>query len=89
MLRHDSLQGKLSRRLPREELNRWKHPGLYYFDTMSGWQEWLNHAPEEHFRRTTQVSQECIEIEILELMRLTASGRKSIGDTSIPPDVLW
>ena len=32
---------------PREELSRWKQPGLCYFDTMSGWQEWLSMTPEE------------------------------------------
>ena len=73
---------------PREKLDRWKQPGLCYFDTMSGWQEWLNQTPEEHFRWVTQVSQECIEVEILELLRLAASGQKIIVDTNIPPDVL-
>ena len=29
---------------PREKLDRWKQPGLCYFDTMSGWQEWLSHS---------------------------------------------
>ena len=73
---------------PREKLDRWKQPGLCYFDTMSGWEEWLNQTPEEHFRWVTQVSQECIEIEILELIKLAANGDKIIVDTNIPPDVL-
>ena len=73
---------------PREKLDRWKQPGLCYFDTMSGWQEWLNQTPEEHFRWTTQVSQECIEVEILELIKRAANGSKVIVDTNIPPDVL-
>ena len=73
---------------PREKLSRWKQPGLCYFDTMSGWQEWLSMTPEEHWNWTQQVSQECIEIEIMELTRLAASGKKIIVDTNIPPDVL-
>ena len=73
---------------PREKLDRWKQPGLCYFDTMSGWAEWLNHTPEEHYRWVSQVSQECIEIEILELIKLAANGDKIIVDTNIPPDVL-
>lgn len=73
---------------PREKLSRWKQPGLCYFDTMSGWEEWLNMTPEEHYNWTTQVSQECIEIEILELMKLAAGGKQVIVDTNIPPDVL-
>lgn len=55
---------------------------------MSGWEEWLNMTPEEHWNWTTNVSQECIEIEILELLRLAAGGKKVIVDTNIPPDVL-
>ena len=73
---------------PRKELSRWKQPGLCYFDTMSGWQEWLNMTPEEHWNWQRQVSDECAEIEILELIKLAASGRKVIVDTNIPPDVL-
>lgn len=73
---------------PREKLSRWKQPGLCYFDTMSGWEEWLNMTPEEHWNWTNNVSQECIEIEILELVKLAASGKKVIVDTNIPPDVL-
>ncbi|MGN1370027.1 MAG: hypothetical protein ACI4WX_14250 [Aristaeellaceae bacterium] len=73
---------------PREKLDRWKQPGLCYFDTMSGWPEWLSQTPEEHYRWTSQVTQECIEIEILELMRLAAGGQKIIVDTNIPPEVL-
>lgn len=73
---------------PREKLSRWKQPGLCYFDTMSGWEEWLNMTPEAHWNWVNQVSRECIEIEILELIRLAAGGRKIIVDTNIPPDVL-
>lgn len=73
---------------PREKLDRWKQPGLCYFDTMSGWTEWLNQTPEEHFRWTSQVGRECVEIEILELVKRAASGQKVIVDTNIPVEVL-
>lgn len=73
---------------PREKLSRWKQPGLCYFDTMSGWQEWLNMTPEEHWNWTYQVSRECVEIEIMELAQRAASGKKVIVDTNIPPEVL-
>lgn len=73
---------------PRDELSRWKQPGLCYFDIMTGWQEWLNMTPEEHWNWTHQVSEECVEIEILELLKLAASGKRIIVDTNIPPDVL-
>lgn len=73
---------------PREKLSRWAQPGLCYFDTMSGWEEWLNMTPEEHWRWTEQVSRECVEIEILELVKLSAEGKKIIVDTNIPADIL-
>lgn len=70
---------------PRNKLSRWKQPGLCYFDTMSGWQEWLSMTPEEHWNWTDQVSRECVKIEILELIKLAASGKKVIADTiSLP-----
>ena len=62
--------------------------GKCYFDTMSGWEEWLSMTPQEHWNWTEQVARECVEIEILELIKLAASGRKIIVDTNIPPDVL-
>lgn len=73
---------------PREKLSRWQQPGLCYFDTMSGWQEWLSMTPEQHWNWTHHVSQECVEIEILELVKRAASGKKIIVDTNIPPEVL-
>jgi len=73
---------------PREKLSRWQQPALCYFDTMSGWEEWLNMTPEEHWRWTDAVSRECVELEIVELMRLAAGGERIIADTNIPPDVL-
>lgn len=73
---------------PRERLSRRKQPALCYFDTMSGWEEWLNMTPEEHWEWMQSVSRECAEIEILELTRLSASGKKIIADTNMPLDVL-
>ena len=73
---------------PRENLSRWKQPCLSYFDTMSGWEEWLNMTPEEHWCWVYYGSQECMEIEILELVKRAAGGKKVIVDTNIPPDVL-
>ena len=73
---------------PREKLSRWKQPGLCYFDTMSGWEEWLNITPEEHWNWTAQVARECVEVEILELLKLSAGRKKIIVDTNIPVDVL-
>ena len=45
-------------------------------------------TPEEHWNWTAQVSRECVEVEILELIKLAASGKKVIVDTNIPPEIL-
>lgn len=45
-------------------------------------------TPKEHWVWTNQVSMECVEIEILELIKLAASGKKVIVDTNIPPHIL-
>ena len=73
---------------PQEKLSRWKQPSLCYFDTMSGWEEWLNMSPEQFWNWMHDGSLECMEIEILELITRAASGKKVIADTNIPPDVL-
>lgn len=73
---------------PREKLSRWEQPGLCYFDTMSGWGEWLSMSPREHYEWTEAVARECVEIEIPELIRLSGQGKKIIVDTNIPPDIL-
>lgn len=73
---------------PREKLSRWEQPALCYFDTMSGWEEWLNMTPKQHYEWMEGVSRECVELEILELIRLAATGKKIIVDTNIPPEVL-
>lgn len=74
---------------PRGKLSRWKQPALCYFDTMSGWEEWLNMTPEQHYNWMKHISDECTEIEILELVKLSAGGKKVIVDTNIPPEILW
>ncbi|MBE6539507.1 MAG: hypothetical protein E7674_02065 [Ruminococcaceae bacterium] len=73
---------------PREKLSRWDQPGLCYFETMSGWEEWLNMTPEQHYNWMQAVSEECAEIEILELIKLSATGKKIIVDTNISPEIL-
>lgn len=73
---------------PREKLSRWDQPGLCYFETMNGWEEWLNMTPEQHYNWMQAVSEECAEIEILELIKLSATGKKIIVDTNISPEIL-
>jgi len=73
---------------PGNELSRWSQPALSYFKTMSGWEEWLNMSPEEHWQWMAACTQECIEIEITELIKRAAIGKRVIVDTNITPEVL-
>jgi hypothetical protein len=84
----ENYQSGMPDSFPKSELSRWKQPALCYFDTMSGWEEWLNLSPEEHGDWVHNCTQDCIEIEIAELIKRAASGKKVIVDTNITPDVL-
>lgn len=62
-------------------------PNLCYFQTMSGWKEFLNRAPEEYERWIYDAAEEAAEFEIAELIHLSG-GRKVIVDTNIPLPIL-
>lgn len=62
-------------------------PGLCYFQTMSGWSEFLNRMPEQYSDWIDEVSREAAQIEIAELIRLSDKN-KVIVDTNIPLDML-
>ena len=63
-------------------------PALRYFDTMSGWQEFLSSTPEEYCAWIEGVSREAAELELLLLIRLAQLGRPVFVDTNIPLDML-
>ena len=84
----ENYQSGMPDSFPKNELSRWNQPALCYFDTMSGWEEWLNLSPEEHWRWIFSCTQECIEVEIAELIKRAASGKKVIVDTNITPEIL-
>ena len=63
-------------------------PNLCYFDTMSGWQEFVTRTPEEYDAWIRGVSREAAQLEVILLLRLCAQGRKIFVDTNIPPDIL-
>jgi len=66
-----------------------KHqPNLKYFDTMSGWQEFINRTPEEYNNWIQGCSKEASDLEIIELIRLSESGKKIFVDTNISIDIL-
>lgn len=63
-------------------------PALSYFQTMSGWQEFISRTPEEYDAWMVHTSLEAAQLEILKLIELAASGKKIFVDTNIPVDVL-
>lgn len=69
--------------LPADILNPDKQPNLCYFKTMGSWQEFLNRTPEEYDKWIIGGSEEATEIEIAELLKRSAYGKKIIVDTNI------
>lgn len=63
-------------------------PGLCYFQTMSGWQEFISRTPEAYDAWITQTAVECAELEIIKLLQLIPEGKKIFVDTNIGVDVL-
>lgn len=84
----ENYQSGMADSFPENELSRWKQPALSYFKTMSGWEEWLSLSPEEHWKWMSACTRECEEIEIAELIKRAAGGKKVIVDTNITPETL-
>lgn len=63
-------------------------PNLSYFDTMSGWQEFVTRSPGEYNAWIQGSSQESAELEIMKLIQLAPSGKKIFVDTNISVDIL-
>ena len=62
-------------------------PNLCYFQTMSGWPEFLNRTPQEYEAWIRESSREAAEFEVAQLLALSQSGGV-IVDTNIPLDLL-
>ena len=63
-------------------------PNLRYFDTMSGWAEFLTRTPEEYVAWIEGVNREAAQLELLLLIRLAQYDRPVFVDTNIPLDML-
>ena len=63
-------------------------PNLSYFDTMSGWQEFVTRTPEQYDAWIRGSSQEAAELELLKLTELAMTGKKIFVDTNISPEIL-
>ena len=63
-------------------------PSLSYFETMSGWAEFLTRTPEEYAAWIDGCSREGTDLEIMELIRVTAEERPVFVDSNIPLSLL-
>lgn len=63
-------------------------PNLGYFQTMSSWHEFVSRAPEDYVAWMRGTAQEASELEIIQLLRLSQSGKKIFVDTNISPERL-
>ena len=77
---HDVLMGSID---PEHQ------PNLSYFDTMSGWQEFISRTPEAYETWITGCSREAAELEIIRLVQLSSEGKKIFVDSNISVEILW
>lgn len=63
-------------------------PNLRYFDTMSGWQEFISRTPEAYAAWVEGGSREAADLELLLLIHLSQMNRPVFVDTNIPLDML-
>jgi len=63
-------------------------PNLGYFQTMSGWREFLSRTPEEYVAWMDGCSQEAAQLELVQLLRLSQTGKKLFVDTNLSPERL-
>ena len=72
-----------------EDLSPEEYPNLCYFQTMSGWDEFLRRTPEAYAAWIEGSAREAAELEIALLIRLTAEDDRPVFvDTNIPIDIL-
>ena len=71
-----------------DAIDKEHQPALSYFDTMSGWQEFVTRTPEQYDTWMTAVAREAAELELIILLRLAETGKKIFVDTNIPLETL-
>lgn len=63
-------------------------PNICYFQTMSGWQEFVSRPPKVYAKWLRDTACEAAQFEVAELLRLSAGGKKIIVDTNLPVPLL-
>lgn len=71
-----------------EAIDPTHQPNLSYFQTMSGWQEFISRTPEEYDAWIIGCAKEATDLEIARLIQLAAQGKKLFVDTNIPLPIL-
>ncbi|MBQ8200873.1 MAG: hypothetical protein IJZ74_03795 [Clostridia bacterium] len=69
-------------------IDREHQPNLSYFDTMSGWQEFISRTPEQYNAWCCGNAQEIADLELLLLIHLSQMNRPVFVDTNIPLHML-
>lgn len=87
--RHDGIEcGENYHDVLMEATDPVHQPNLGYFQTMSSWHEFVSRAPEDYVAWMRGTSREASELEIIQLLRLSQSGKKIFVDTNISPERL-
>lgn len=63
-------------------------PNLCYFQTMSGWQEFVSRTPEQYEAWLYGCASENQGLELIELIRRTEGGKRVFVDTQFSPEAL-
>ncbi len=71
-----------------DTIDKEHQPNLCYFQTMSGWQEFLSRSPKKYDAWIQGCSREGTDLELVELIRLSQTGKKIFVDTNIPLELL-
>ena len=69
-------------------IDKENQPALSYFETMSGWAEFVSRSPEEYAAWINGCAREGTDLEILELIRVTAEDKPVFVDSNIPLPLL-
>lgn len=72
-----------------EHIDPVNQPNLSYFQTMSGWQEFVTRTPEEYDAWFTGCAREIEQLEIICLLQLCQEGKPIFVDTNISPATLY
>ena len=87
--RHDGIEcGENYHDVLMEATDPQHQPNLGYFQTMSGWHEFVSRSPEEYVAWLEGTAREAAELEVIQLLRLSQSGKKIFVDTNISPERL-